>query len=58
MVRIGDWIVVPSASADGIVIDITLNTVKIQNWDNTIVTLPPYNLIFLLYHRLYRSRSF
>ncbi|EPT33706.1 mechanosensitive ion channel family protein [Phocaeicola abscessus] len=45
MVRIGDWIVVPSASADGIVIDITLNTVKIQNWDNTIVTLPPYNLI-------------
>lgn len=45
MVRIGDWIVVPNADADGIVTDVTLNTVKIQNWDNTIVTLPPYNLI-------------
>lgn len=45
MVHIGDWVVVPSANADGIVTDITLNTVKIQNWDKSIVTLPPYNLI-------------
>lgn len=45
MVHIGDWIVVPECNADGNVIDITLNTVKVQNWDNTIVTLPPYHLI-------------
>lgn len=45
MIHIGDWVAVPSCNADGTVIDITLNTVKIQNWDNTIVTLPPYHLI-------------
>jgi len=45
MVRVGDWIVVPSTIANGIVIDVTLSVVKIQNWDNTIVMLPPYSLI-------------
>lgn len=43
--RVGDWIVVPSTIANGTVIDVTLTTVKIQNWDNTIVTLPPYTLV-------------
>ena len=44
MLRIGDWIQLSDDSANGIVQEITLNTVKIQNWDNTISTVPPYTL--------------
>ena len=40
MLRVGDWIVVPSTIANGIVVDVSLTAVKVQNWDNTIVTLP------------------
>lgn len=43
--RVGDWIVVPSTIANGIVTDVSLTVVKVQNWDNTIVTIPPYSLI-------------
>ena len=45
MLRIGDWIQLTDGSANGIVQEITLNTVKIQNWDNTISTVPPYTLV-------------
>ena len=45
MVRVGDWIEVPHLNADGAVIDIALHTVKVQNWDNTITTLPTRKLI-------------
>lgn len=45
MVRPGDWITVPSTSVNGIVKEITLNTVKVQNFDNTISTVPPYTLV-------------
>jgi miniconductance mechanosensitive channel len=45
MVKPGDWITMPSKNADGTVIEITLNTVKIQNFDKTIVTVPTYSLI-------------
>ena len=45
MVKIGDWVSMPSKGADGTVIDITLNTVKIQNFDKTIVTVPTYALV-------------
>lgn len=45
MVRLGDWIEMPGRHADGEVIDITLNTVKVRNWDKTISTIPPYALI-------------
>ena len=45
MVRIGDWISVPSYGADGDVIDITLQTVTVQNFDKTIVTVPIYSLV-------------
>ncbi|MBN2683250.1 MAG: mechanosensitive ion channel [Bacteroidales bacterium] len=45
MVRVGDWISMPSHNADGTVIEITLNTVKIQNWDKTIATVPTYELV-------------
>lgn len=45
MIRIGDWIVVPGANADGEVTDIALTTVRVRNWDNTITTIPAYDLI-------------
>lgn len=45
MLRVGDWIVVPSTIANGTVIDVTLSVVKVRNWDNTIVMLPPYTLV-------------
>ncbi|HEV7272208.1 mechanosensitive ion channel family protein [Pseudoxanthomonas sp.] len=45
MVRVGDWIEMPSQNADGDVIDIALHTVKVQNWDKTITTIPTKKLI-------------
>lgn len=45
MVKPGDWISMPSRNADGTVLEITLNTVKVQNWDRTISTIPTYALI-------------
>lgn len=45
MVRPGDWITLPSGDANGVVLEITLNTVKIKNFDNTISTVPPYTLV-------------
>lgn len=45
MLRKGDWIVAESHGADGEVTDISLTTVKVRNWDNSITTVPPYSLI-------------
>ena len=45
MIRIGDWVEVPQSNADGDIIDIALHTVKIQNWDKTISTVPTYKFI-------------
>ena len=45
MVRPGDWIEMPKYGADGDVIDISLTTVKVQNWDKTITAIPTYALI-------------
>ena len=45
MVRVGDWVSMPKYGADGDVLEITLNTVKIQNWDKTISTIPTYAFI-------------
>lgn len=45
IVRVGDWIEMPALSADGDVIDIALHTVKVQNWDKTITTIPTKRLI-------------
>lgn len=45
MVRVGDWIEMSKYGADGEVIDVSLNTVKVQNWDKTITTIPSYTLI-------------
>lgn len=53
MLRIGDWIEMPQANADGFVKDIALHTVKVQNWDNTVTTIPTYKLFSETY-RNYR----
>jgi len=45
MLKIGDWIEMPNHNADGNVIDITLMTVKVQNWDMTIATIPTYSMV-------------
>ena len=45
MLRVGDWIEMPQLNADGDVIDIALHTVKIQNWDKTITTIPTHRMI-------------
>lgn len=45
MLRPGDWITVPKYGADGDVLEVSLTTVKVQNWDKTIVTVPPYALV-------------
>ena len=45
MVRPGDWIEMPSKGADGTVLDINLNSVKVRNWDNTITMIPIYSMV-------------
>ena len=45
MVRVGDWIEMPRFEADGDVIEVSIHTVKVQNWDKTITTIPTYALV-------------
>jgi miniconductance mechanosensitive channel len=45
MLRVGDWIEMPQLNADGDVIDIALHTVKVQNWDKTVTTIPTHRMI-------------
>ena len=45
MVKPGDWIEMPGRKADGTVIDISLNTIKVQNFDKTIITIPTYAMV-------------
>jgi len=45
MLKVGEWITIPGREVDGTVIDITLNTVKVQNFDKTIITVPTYSLV-------------
>lgn len=45
MLKVGDWITMDNRGVDGIVTDITLNTVKVQNFDKTIITIPTYALV-------------
>jgi miniconductance mechanosensitive channel len=45
MMRVGDWIEMPEYGADGDVVDIGLHTIKVQNWDKTIVTIPTHKLL-------------
>ena len=58
MLRVGDWIIVPGTPANGTVIDVSLSTVKIQNWDLTTVMVPPYTLVstsFQNYRSMYEA---
>ena len=58
LARVGDWIHVPSSSADGYVIDVSLNVVKVQNFDKTITVLPTYLLVqesFVNYRGMYKA---
>jgi len=60
MVKIGDWISMPSKNTDGTVIEISLHTVKVQNWDKTISMLPSYSLVseyFINYRGIEDSKS-
>ncbi len=45
MLRVDDWIEMPGQNADGVVIDIALHSVKVENWDKTVTTIPTYTLI-------------
>jgi miniconductance mechanosensitive channel len=45
MLAIGDWIEMPEYNADGLVEEINLTTVKVRNWDKTIITIPTYSMI-------------
>ncbi len=45
MIQLGDWIQMTDGSANGTVEEITLNTVKVRNWDNTLTMIPPYTLV-------------
>lgn len=45
MLNVGDWITMPKYGVDGNVEEVTLTTVKIRNWDQTVVTIPPYLLV-------------
>ncbi len=45
LIRTGDWIEAPKQNADGDVIDVSLTSVRIRNWDNTITSIPPYELL-------------
>jgi miniconductance mechanosensitive channel len=45
MLKVGDWISIPRRDIDGVVEDITLNTVKVQNFDKSIITIPTYSLV-------------
>jgi len=45
MVRVGDWIEMPQFGADGDVVDVQLHTIKVQNWDKTITTIPTHRFI-------------
>lgn len=60
MLHKGDWIVVPKHNANGEVIDISLTTVKVRNWDNSVTTIPPYSLVsdsFQNFQAMRRSKA-
>ena len=55
MLAPGDWISMPEYNADGTVVDIALTTVKVQNWDKTITTIPTYSLMSIWISVMYFS---
>lgn len=57
MLREGDWIICDSRHVNGEVEDISLTTVKVRNWDNSVSTLPPYSLVSESFHNYQAMRS-
>ena len=58
MIKIGDWITMPKYNADGFVIEVALHTIKVQNWDKTITTIPTRKFIedsFVNWRGMYES---
>lgn len=58
--HVGDWISVPGTDANGVVVEVTLTSVKVQNWDKTTTSLPPYSLIsgsFTNYRSMQQSQT-
>lgn len=58
--HVGDWIAVPNSNANGTVMEVSLTDIKVQNWDKTISTVPPYNLIsqgFTNYRNMQESNT-
>ena len=45
MLKVGDWIEMPSRGIDGVVVEVNLTTIKIRSWNNTLQTIPPYLLV-------------
>ena len=58
MLHEGDWIVAPAFDADGDVVSIGLNTIKVRNWDKTVTTIPTYSLITGSFQNWERMRDF
>ena len=60
MVHVGDWIVLPKYNIDGCVQEVTLNIIKVRNWDNSVATIPPYVLMtdsFLNYNKMSQEKA-
>lgn len=60
MIHVGDWIAVDKYGIDGVVEEVTLNIVKVRNWDNTVGTIPPHLLMsesFKNYSRIFQDKA-
>lgn len=60
MIHVGDWIAVEKHGIDGVVEEVTLNIVKVRNWDNTVGTIPPYLLMsesFRNYSKIFQDKA-
>lgn len=60
MIHVGDWIVLDKHDINGSVEEVTLNIVKVRNWDNSVATIPPYVLMsesFLNYNKMFQDKA-
>ncbi len=57
MIGRGDWIMAPKAGVNGEVVEVKLTTIKVRNWDNSIVTIPPYTLVSDSFQNFYAMRQ-
>lgn len=60
LIHVGDWIALPKYGIDGSVQEVTLNVIKVRNWDNSVATIPPYVLMtdsFLNYNKMSQEKA-